>query len=218
MKNTKLVWVTPNAEDLIVYIARVSNPENQSNTETSSRLIKYLIDNKHWSPFEMASICFEINTSLAISSQIIRHRSFSFQQFSMRYQNANALPHQNPVELRYKAKTNRQSSLSVKDVKDINPEYHNYLERRFSHAVEEAFTVYNELVEAGIANESARGVLPTSTGTRLYMSGTLRSWIHYIQIRCDHHTQKEHREIAEEIKTQLEILFPNVFEALKINE
>lgn len=211
---TKLVSITEpkieginSAEDLIVYCARVSNPSNQMNTETAPKLIKYLIKHKHWSPFELASATFEIKTSRAIAAQILRHRSFSFQEFSQRY--AEATNFEN-IELRLQGKTNRQVGDEV-----VDPEIGNvkasFLIKNHIH---ESQRLYEDLISQGVAKECARMVLPLSTESTLYMSGTLRSWIHYIQIRATEDTQKEHREIALEIKENLKKLFPNVSEAL----
>jgi thymidylate synthase (FAD) len=195
------------AEDLIAYCARVSNPSNQENTETAPGLIRYLIKNKHWSPFEMASMCVEIETSRAIAQQILRHRSFSFQEFSQRYSNVKELNEPfEPVELRYAADTNRQSSSDV--VEDRIPIHlvDVYLDR--------SLELYNELIKRGIATESARFILPLTTKTRLYMNGSIRSWIHYFELRTDEHTQKEHRLLAEQTKNIFEQHFPNIYEAL----
>lgn len=211
---TKLVSITEpkieginSAEDLIVYCARVSNPSNQMNTETAPKLIKYLIKHKHWSPFELASATFEIKTSRAIAAQILRHRSFSFQEFSQRY--AEATNFEN-IELRLQGKTNRQVGDEVVDP-EIGNTKASFLIKNHIH---ESQRLYEDLISQGVAKECARMVLPLSTESTLYMSGTLRSWIHYIQIRATEDTQKEHREIALEIKENLKKLFPNVSEAL----
>jgi len=211
---TRLVSITKpeiegihNAENLIVYCARVSNPENQINIETAPKLIRFLIDHKHWSPFEMVNVCFEIKTSRAIAAQILRHRSFSFQEFSQRYSEVTELE---PVELRYKANKNRQSSSNIVENKHLNREVEKHLKR--------SLELYDTLIDRGVAKETARMILPLTTETTLYMSGTLRSWIHWTEIRCKENTQKEHREIAESIKKRLKVEFPNVFEALSIPE
>ncbi len=195
------------ADELIAYCARVSNPSNQLNSATSAGLIKYLIKNKHWSPFEMASMCVEIETSRAIAAQILRHRSFSFQEFSQRYSDVNALEDiLEPVELRAKAETNRQSSEEVIDDPELNGKVE--LETR------RCTDLYHELLEAGVATECARMVLPLTTKTKIYMNGTLRSWIHYIDLRADEHTQKEHRLIAEQVKPIIKKRFPSIYKAL----
>jgi thymidylate synthase (FAD) len=208
-------------EQLIVYIARVSNPGNQNNTETSPKLIKYLIENKHWSPFEMVDFTVEIKTSRAIAQQILRHRSFSFQEFSQRYAKVSEFE---PIELRKQTEKNRQSSSEVFDPTILY--YYNdedFGKYKLSELVKEhtknSDALYNRLIEEGVAKESARFILPLSTSTTIYMKGSVRSWIHYLQIRCDEHTQKEHREIALEIKDIFVSLLPSVSEALnfKIN-
>ena len=194
-------------DELIAYCARVSNPSNQLNTTTSSGLIKYLIENKHWSPFEMASMCVEIETSRAIAQQIIRHRSFSFQEFSQRYSDINALEDVlEPVELRYKHESNRQSSTDIIE-DDI------LIDRVEKHLIKSS-KLYCDLINADVAPETARFVLPLCTKTRIYMNGTLRSWIHYIDLRADEHTQKEHRLIAEQIKPIIQKRFPSIYKAL----
>lgn len=194
-------------EDLIGYCARVSNPENQMSTETAPRLIKYLIKHKHWSPFEMVSATFEIKTSRAIAAQILRHRSFSFQEFSQRYSIATEFE---KFELRKQGKTNRQVGEDLIDFGD-------YVEM-----VEEIGTLqlacqnlYKKLLDKGVARECARMILPLSTSTRLYMSGTIRSWIHYIDLRTSKDTQTDHREIADRIQDIFIKEFPVISEALE---
>jgi thymidylate synthase (FAD) len=197
------------AEQLVVYIARVSNPNNQSNIATADRLIAYLVENKHWSPFEMVDMCVRIETSRAIAAQILRHRSFSFQEFSQRYAKVEAMEE---VELREQADKNRQSS-----TEKCNPIILCPLTNTQRPALEvledlkgKTMGLYTELLDKGVAKEVARLVLPLRTQTTLYMKGSLRSWIHYLQIRCDEHTQKEHRLIANEIKALFVEQFPNV--------
>ena len=210
--NVELTWLTPNAEEMIVKMARVSAPANQDNMDTAPRLLKYLINHKHWSPFEMANMCVEIETTRAISPQILRHRSFSFQEFSQRYASAAEmggiiLPH-----LRSQDYKNRQNSND--DLKErLGGEKLASFYRRMSTILEDSKHLYNEMVSEGVAKESARFVLPLATPTRLYMNGTLRSWIHYLQLRCDSGTQLEHREIAEAIKTIFCKEFPVIGEA-----
>ena len=181
-----------NAQELVAFCARVSNPSNQLNTETSEKLINYLIKNAHWSPLEMVSACLEIETTRDIARQILRHRSFSFQEFSQRYAN--------PVEdlefvireARLQDPKNRQNSVETEDEKIINE-----WEKLQKSLIENAKEVYNWAIENGIAKEQARSVLPEgNTVSRIYMNGTLRSWIHYIQLREANGTQKEHMEIA----------------------
>lgn len=201
--HTKLISTTTHheltPEELIVYIARVSNPANQNNKETSDKLIAYLIKNKHWSPFEMVDMTVEIETSRAIAAQILRHRSFSFQEFSQRYAEVNEIEY---VELRKQAEKNRQSS--TEQVIDDD------LETEIAQHFEYSQRLYRKMLDCNIAKETARFVLPLATTTKIYMKGSVRSWIHYLQIRCDAHTQKEHREIAEKIKEIFEGVFPNI--------
>ncbi len=201
-KNEKL---TP--EQFIVYIARVSNPNNQLNTETGSKLIRYLIKHNHWSPLEHVSCTFEIRTSRAIAAQILRHRSFTFQEFSQRYSTVTGLE---PTELRMQGKTNRQVGDEPLKIAD-NVE----LFEKIDKLQDSTLDLYNELIEKGVARESARMILPLNTATTMYMTGTLRSWIHYLELRCTEHTQKEHRDIALNIKKDLAGYFPEVFKALE---
>ena len=200
--NTLGVPLTP--EEFIVYIARVSNPANQFNTETGHKLIRYLIKHKHWSPFEHVSCTFEIKTSRAIAAQILRHRSFTFQEFSQRYAQATDLE---PIEWRKQGKTNRQ----VGDEAVTLPPH---LQYAIDEAQRNTKAIYDQLISEGIAKETARMVLPLNTQTTIYMSGTLRSWIHYLELRCSEGTQKEHRDIALDIKKGLEELFPETFKAI----
>lgn len=194
-------------EEMIVYMARVSNPENQDNMNSASRLIRYLIRHAHWSPFEMVSYVFEIRTCRDISAQIIRHRSFSFQEFSTRYATVPS-GESRPPEMRAQAQRNRQSSM---EVAELDPALRINLENYMA----ESRRLYDNLLEAGVARECARRILPLSTTTTLYMQGSLRSWIHYIQIRATSETQKEHREIAVAIKNILCEECPNVARALE---
>jgi thymidylate synthase (FAD) len=198
--------MTPN--EFIAYTARVSNPSNQHNTLTSEKLLKYLIEHKHWSPFEMVSITMEINTTRDISHQIIRHRSFSFQEFSQRYADPTKDMQFVTREARLQDAKNRQNSIEVDD-KDLEEEWdvHQHLVKS------QAEYSYKKAIELGIAKEQARAILPEGlTTTRLYMSGTLRSWIHYIDVRAEEGTQKEHRQVA--LAAQEEILkhFPSLKE------
>jgi thymidylate synthase (FAD) len=212
MNKVKLTWATPNAEALIVEMARVSAPKNKDNMETAPKLLRYLINHKHWSPFEMANMCVEINTTRAISPQILRHRSFSFQEFSQRYANTNELGSAVIPHLRRQDNKNRQNStddLADKIGKDKLAEFY----RRTSAIYEDAEHLYKEMISAGVAKECARGVLPLNTQTSLYMNGTLRSWIHYIQLRCDPGTQLEHRELAQQAKQIFCGQFPVIGEA-----
>ena len=207
MHNVELVHVTPNAEELISYMARVSNPSNQSNTQTSPRLIRYLIKHKHWSPFEMVNMCVEIETTRSIAAQILRHRSFSFQEFSQRYAEASQLGSAVVPELRLQDTKNRQNSIEVEE-EDL------FLKQRIDYLYKHAQQVYEALLDAGVAKECARDVLPLSTPTRLYMNGTLRSWLHYCDLRCANGTQKEHKLIADQVKELIAKEFPQVYAAM----
>ena len=206
--NVQLTWVTPNAEELIVKMARVSAPKNQDNMDTAPRLLRYLIKHKHWSPFEMANMCVEIETTRAISPQILRHRSFSFQEFSQRYADASELGPAVIPHLRRQDHTNRQNSID-----DLSSEAIANYYRRISELYENAEHLYREMVSNGVAKECARSVLPLSTQTRLFMNGTIRSWIHYLQLRCEPGTQFEHRQIADRIKRIFCKEFPIIGEA-----
>ena len=202
----KLIWATPNAEELIAYMARVSNPTNQTATEYAG-LLRYLVKNKHWSPFEMVNICVEINTTRDIARQILRHRSFSFQEFSQRYAVATEFDIR---ETRLQDAKNRQSSLLNED-RELDAWWKNAQEKVLDHAI----AAYQEALHQGIAKEVARAVLPEgNTQSRMYMNGNLRSWLHYIAIRTDKATQKEHREIADACKVIIEQLFPSIKEVL----
>jgi len=208
-----LTWVTPNAEEMIVKMARVSAPKNQNNMETAPKLLRYLIKHKHWSPFEMANMCVEIHTNRSISPQILRHRSFSFQEFSQRYADTRELGSASIPHLRRQDNKNRQNSTD--DLAEaLGPDKLASLYRRTSQLFEEAEHLYQEMVSSGVAKECARMVLPLNTPTSLYMNGTLRSWIHYLQLRCDPGTQLEHREIAEAIKRIFCKEFPVIGEAV----
>lgn len=207
--SVKLMWVTPDAEHLISDMARVSNPSNQGNYETADRLIRYLIKHRHWSPFEMASMCLEINTTRGIAAQILRHRSFSFQEFSQRYADVKELTNIALPELRRQDTKNRQNSTD-----DLEPEVVEDLNNKISVLFEKSNDLYNELLEKGVAKECARFILPIATPSRLYMTGTIRSWMHYIDLRSANGTQKEHMDIALECKSILERELPNVCKAM----
>jgi thymidylate synthase (FAD) len=204
----ELVHVTPNAEELITKMARVSAPENQSNMETAPRLLRYLIKHQHWSPFEMCNMCVEIQTTRGISAQIIRHRSFSFQEFSQRYADVAAMGSAEVPQLRRQDFKNRQNSID-----DLTPDEVGAYYRRISQIFEDAEHLYREMVSSGVAKECARNVLPLASRTRLFMNGSLRSWLHYIQLRESHGTQMEHQIIAKEIKTIFTEQFPIIAEA-----
>ena len=192
-------------QELIAYCARVSNPSNQLNTETSEKLIRYLIQHQHWSPLEMVSACIEINTTRDIAHQIVRHRSFSFQEFSQRYAAPQDMDDTFAVrEARLQDPKNRQNSIATAD---MNLQI--WWDAQQKHIIETAKTIYNKAIDAGIAKEQARAVLPEGlTKTRLYMNGTLRSWIHYIELRGGHGTQREHMDIAHACAEVIADIFP----------
>lgn len=209
MSQVKLVKPTPDAEKIIAYCARVSNPNHQDSNNIS-KLLKYCIDHKHWSIFEMATLNLEINTTRGLAAQILRHRSFNFQEFSQRYADTTLLSEEIPVfELRRQDTKNRQNSID-----DIPPEtiYKWNLQIREHFAKSKA--IYDGMIADGIAKECARFILPLATPTRLYMSGTLRSWITYIALREKNGTQKEHMIIAKECKRIFTEQFPIISEAL----
>ena len=204
----KLVSITPDAEKQIVYMARVSNPSNQNNLETAPRLIKYLIKHKHWSPFEMASMQVEIETTRAIAAQVLRHRSFSFQEFSQRYSSVDQLGTVGLPHLRSQDLKNKQASHD-----DLDPEMVDLMEKQIQQIYHSTFDYYEYLLSKGVAKECARSILPLGTPTKLYMSGTVRSFLHFCQIRCGIETQLEHRLIANAIKDILEEQLPSTYEA-----
>jgi thymidylate synthase (FAD) len=191
-------------QDLIAYCARVSNPSNQTNSDTSDKLIKYLIKNKHWSPLEMVSVCLEIETTRDIARQILRHRSFSFQEFSQRYADPTKDLTFETRDARLQDPKNRQNSIETDDIKLQHTWEHQQLT-----VIERAQKVYNWAIENGIAKEQARAVLPEGlTMSRMYMNGTLRSWVHYIDLRSANGTQKEHQDIAIECAKVIAEIFP----------
>lgn len=190
-------------EELIVYIARVSNPSNQMNMETAPKLINYLIKHKHWSPFEFVDMTVEIVTRRSIAAQILRHKSFSFQEFSQRYSTATEIQ---PIQMRKQGKTNRQSS------EEPIPDF--LLQRDIEQHFANSKMLYDKLIRQGVSRETARDVLPLSTETTMYMKGSVRSWIHYLELRCSPDTQLEHRQIADGIKNIFVNQFPNISEAL----
>ena len=199
------ISTTPDAEKIIGYCARVSNPKNQDNPNVS-KLLAYCIKYGHWSIFEMANMVIEINTTRGIAAQILRHRSFSFQEFSQRYAEALGFEQVNP---RRQDKKNRQNSLD--DLSDSTKQWFN---SAVSSIQDKSESLYKEALNRGIAKECARFLLPLNTKTKMYMNGTVRSWIHYIKLRTDPSTQKEHRDIAEEIKNVFSAQFPITAEAL----
>lgn len=210
--NVKLISYTQGADgknllEQVAFAARVSNPANQNNTETSEKLVRYLIKNQHWSPLEMVSICLEIDTTRDIARQILRHRSFSFQEFSQRYADATQLEFQ-LKECRLQDLKNRQNS-----VETDNLALQAWWEERQKRVLRESQEAYQWALENGIAKEQARAVLPEGmTGSRLYMNGTLRSWVHYIQLRSANGTQKEHQDVALACADAIEPIFPMIKE------
>jgi len=185
----------------------VSNPSNQQNTETSAKLIKYLIDHHHWSPFEMVNMCVEIETTRSIAAQILRHRSFSFQEFSQRYAEV-PIPAELP-HLRRQDTKNRQNSID-----DLDIDTKNFFNYRIGMLYGDAYKIYKDMIAAGVAKECAREVLPLATPTRLYMNGTVRSWLHYCDLRTSNGTQKEHAVIAKQVQQLLYHHLPNVSDAM----
>ena len=194
-------------QDLVAYAARVSNPSNQMNTETSKRLLNYLIKHAHWSPFEMASATIEVETTRDIARQLLRHRSFSFQEFSQRYADPNDLDETFEVrEARLQDQKNRQNSIECE-----NDNIKERWEEEQLKVIQQAKTAYNWAIDNGIAKEQARAVLPEgNTKSRLYVNGTIRSWIHYVELRSGHGTQKEHIELAREIGCAIHAIFPMI--------
>ena len=208
--NVSLVSVSPDAEKHMAYCARVSNPNNQDN-DNYAGLLRYCIKHQHWSIFEQAFMTLEINTTRGLAAQILRHRSFTFQEFSQRYADTNLLDTNIPLpELRRQDTKNRQNSID-----DIPEEQSKMLLGRIQNYFNEGLDLYNELLREGIAKECARFVLPLATPTRIYMSGSVRSWVHYIDLRSGHGTQKEHMDIANACKDIFKVQFPTVSEALE---
>ena len=213
MHTATLVHVTPDAEQLIAYMARVSNPNNQDNPE-SERLIKYLIKHRHWSPFEMVNMCVQIETTRSVAAQILRHRSFSFQEFSQRYAQVTepaAIPHLRRQDL--KNRQNSTDDLPINTIKEFNVKINSLFD--LSEAL------YEEMLMAGVAKECARDILPLASPTKLYMNGTLRSWLHYTDLRCSKSadgtptgTQLEHKQIADQVKSLIKQEFPTVYAAM----
>ena len=208
MHKVQLVHSTQGGDDLIAYMAKVSNPKGQNNTENSARLIQYLIKHKHWSPFEMVNMCVEISTTRSIAQQIIRHRSFAFQEFSQRY--AQVTEQAQLPALRSQDTKNRQNSID-----DLNPSMVDYFHSQIRQLYDQSELLYNAMLSSGVAKECAREVLPLATPTKMYMNGSLRSWIHYVELRCGNGTQFEHKIIADQCKELISVSFPRVYEALK---
>ena len=209
MHNTEYVHSTPDGDNLVAYMARVSNPNNQNNKDTAPKLINYLIKHKHWSPFEMVSMCIKINTTRSIAAQILRHRSFSFQEFSQRY----APVTDDPIiqDLRVQDPKNRQNSID-----DFDPYEKQHFEVQLKQHYDQAMHLYTQMLQAGVAKECARDVLPLSAPTTLYMHGNLRSWLHYVDLRASNGTQKEHMVIAEGVKELIAIHFPQCYAGMYV--
>lgn len=213
MTNVKLASVTPDAEKTIAYCARVSNPNNQDGTEYS-RLLKYCIDHGHWSIFEMANMVLEIETTRGIAAQVLRHRSFSFQEFSQRYADASFLGDCiSTPDLRSQDDKNRQNSID-----DIEQEVKHKYNVQMRELFSKSKALYDDMIKNGIAKECARFVLPLATPTRMYMNGTIRSWIHYINLRTANGTQKEHMDVANKCKGIFTKQLPQISEALGWND
>ena len=218
MSDVKLISCTQGAgelegkgpQEVITYVARVSNPHNQENFRTAAGLLKYCINHAHWSIFESASMTLEINTNRGIAAQVLRHRSFCFQEFSQRYADTKLLDQAIPVpDLRKQDLKNRQNSTN-----DLPPGMVNEYQEKIEKHFEDSMHLYNNLLDNGVAKESARFVLPLATPTRIYMTGSCRSWIHYINLRTANGTQQEHMEIAEQCREVFTTVFPDVAEAL----
>ncbi len=204
----QLISVTPDAEQLIAYCARVSNPKNQDNPD-NEKLIKYLIKHQHWSPLEMAHVVMSIETTRAIGAQILRHRSFSFQEFSQRYADVSSIRFAKPPALRRQDTKNRQNSID--DLDDVTTAEFSI---RTKYLFDSSQRLYKEMLAAGVAKECARDVLPLCTPSRLYMAGSVRSWVHYVQLRCGNGTQKEHQDIAIMCREELCKALPVVMSAV----
>ena len=202
----ELIHSTQNGEELIAHMARVSNPSNQNNP-SYSKLIRYLITHKHWSPFELVNMCVKIKTTRSVAAQILRHRSFSFQEFSQRYAEVTEFP-QIP-DLRRQDLKNRQNSID-----DVPSDKKQHFQDRIHDIFTQSLSLYNEMLEEGLAKECVRDILPLATPTTLYMNGTLRSWLHYCDLRTANGTQQEHKYIAEGCKSIIQQQFPQVYTAM----
>ena len=209
--NVELISITPDAEKTMAHIARVSNPSNQDNPNYAG-LLKYCIKHNHWSVFEQSSMTLEIETTRAIAAQILRHRSFTFQEFSQRYAQSNELGKIELPDLRRQDTKNRQNSID-----DIPEKQTSFLQKEIAAYFAEGIDLYNELIREGVAKECARFVLPLATPTKIYMTGSVRSWVHYIDLRSAHGTQKEHMDIANDAKRVFCEQFPICAEALEWN-
>ncbi len=208
MNRVNLISATPDAEKTMAYIARVSNPKNQTNQDFE-KLLGYCIRHQHWSVFEQAFMTVQIETNRGIAAQVLRHRSFTFQEFSQRYADSSQFGSIPIPELRRQDKQNRQNSINDLS-EDASKEYKEKIEKHFKYSL----ILYKEMLESGIAKECARFVLPLATPTRIYMTGSCRSWIHYINLRSGHGTQKEHMDIANECKVIFSEQFPTVAKSL----
>ena len=204
MHNIEYVHSTPDGDNLVAYMARVSNPNNQNNKATAPKLINYLIKHKHWSPFEMVSMCIKINTTRSIAAQILRHRSFSFQEFSQRYAQVTDYPV--IPDLRRQDTKNRQNSID-----DLNEYDKQDLQLKAKQLYQLSMNLYDEMLDAGVAKECAREVLPLSTPTTMFMHGTLRSWLTYADLRAANGTQYEHKLIADQVKQLINVHFPQCY-------
>ena len=206
MHTVDLVHVTPDAEQLVAYMARVSNPANQDNPN-STKLIRYLIKHKHWSPFEMVNMCVQIKTTRSIAAQILRHRSFSFQEFSQRY----AEVQERPItpNIRRQDTKNRQNSID-----DMNEFTVQDFQLRANQLYDMANFLYKDMLAAGVAKECARDILPLASPTTMYMNGTIRSWMHYVDLRCANGTQYEHKIIADQVKSLIKQQLPGIYQAM----
>ena len=204
--SVQLVHVTPDAEQLVAYMARVSNPANQDNPN-SAKLIRYLIKHKHWSPFEMVNMCVQIKTTRSIAAQILRHRSFSFQEFSQRY----AEVQERPItpNIRRQDTENRQNSID-----DMNEFTIQDFQLRANQLYDMANFLYKDMLAAGVAKECARDILPLASPTTMYMNGTIRSWMHYCDLRCANGTQYEHKLIADQVKSLIKQQLPGIYQAM----
>jgi thymidylate synthase (FAD) len=219
MPSVSLIWITPGAEQQIAYCARVSNPSNQNNPDYA-KLLRYCAEHGHWSVFEMANMCVEINTTRDISAQILRHRSLSFQEFSTRYSDTSQLGKVSLPDLRMQDKKNRQNSIRLEDAELTEDQVFRIqdLQTEIDSLYRSSTSLYGRMLSEGIAKECARKILPLNTPTRLYANGTLRSWIHYVQVRGHESTQLEHRQIALEVKDIMRNNIPTVYEALLAGE
>ena len=210
MHKVNLVHITPNAEQLVAKMARVSNPANQDNPD-STGLIRYLIKHKHWSPFEMVNMCVQIDTTRSIASQILRHRSFAFQEFSQRY--AKVDKNISPPNIRRQDTKNRQNSID-----DINEFTIQEFQLKANQLFDMSRHLYEEMLSVGIAKECARDVLPLCSPTTMYMNGTIRSFLHYCDLRCGNGTQYEHKLIADQVKALIKQQLPGIYRAMWYHE